>query len=1737
MRSSTTLFLLWLQLGATVLGSHPCMHDTVMERFMASVDTDTLTSDQSIASDSGRRLSSEGSPSLFNPIRISFDISKLSSDPGYMCVNVGDTVTRDGSAYTCSQNDLLTSDKRSFILNVLLPAITTYFTKVLSVQSVSGNLVVPGIGCKSTGEWACCTNSIPPYLATTGIANTDFLIHVTARPTSGAVLAWALPCNLDQFGRPISGQANFGPNRLDSSSGARTQQVGTALHEMTHALGFSASRFGDFRQPLNGPAWGAGNVVRNTQERGVAVSKIVTPKVVAAVKQQFNCYNWVNAGGELENGAQGKAATTTSHWEKRVFHNEYMTATASANPVYSALTLALFEDSGWYTANYSMAQVCCQAKCSEWSGDYFCTQKGDHCSPTRDAKGYCSITTYTSSIPAGFQYFSNAALGGQDTYSDYCPLYNGYSNGGCYNPATYTTAGMGEVLSSSSQCFQSTLSTSRARSTSTPACYAVNRCTKTAMIVTVGTTQVSCPMAGGNIAVPGYAGTLTCPPANVICQLLQNECSGAGALQTDGTCLCNPGFNGADCSLLDCPATNGVTCNGHGTCDGTTGACTCSAGYTGLACAVLVCPGVKDFKYNDAQCSGHGTCNGALGTCTCDTGYSGNACQCIPGCPGCSGHGSCDCLTGSCVCDAGYYGPSCLTTTLPATTLLQLDSKTPYTGTITAKNYQFFKVLLNSSSTDVTVVLTSTTGDADIYASFGDPYPSVGSLRASTFISDANRTDGVDAVTLCGSLGDFPRGINDTFRFCAAPNAQFVQGAPGYFYIGVFGFASTTFTLTVELDKCTKEACSGHGTCGKYYGGVCACDRFWTGDACNLPQCRPDCVDYNDCSVPGSSTPKGGRATGLRNTTDCYGNGVCTVVTTNGVAQPTCVCDPAYTYANPTDAQSLCKVPIPSIAYVHNFNSSFVVFAETVDQQVGIGLWALYTVVVQPNWSYLYIELDASSAASDALLLVRKNTLPSLDVTRPYPVQAANAGAWAARADRQRVLLTRAASTLSDGLLYIGVYNTDYARAPLAYGLTVQANASCVNASNVCAATATCSVQLATMCACDAGFSGTFCDLGPIPHRRLWLNQSATNLSVVLAPGDWTYVTFDVPDPDVAYVRVVLAGIDDALPVMLVREPLETGLPALQLPATYDFDGMVAGRDVQSVLVPVTTACTGSTCFKVAVHNKAFAADVLQASLTLTPVAASTPVFAVTSCASAGAGDLENCGGRGTCIETATGPQCLCKNGWHGLRCESPSAIDMATLWYATANISMLCSVCNETFALPNAAAKLFMVPQSMQPGTGLELRVSSLDDSSGASPNVFVAEVPPRSIYDFSLLSFTNGTDEVVQLVNEPLSGHFWVLVYSHMPISVTSNDTTAQFAIAASVIAANGTSAAPVSVTDSGFLPSVVQWLTTTPLGIVVLTLLSIFLTLIVGFFVYRIFRAPDNQDGAMRTIANGMPVGHRQAPVPSPAIDDDSPRNSEEGRGGHSIDIELTAHPNITQFFCVVTMELYASLAEGAGPKKKEYWDRQTYASLEEQQDAMKQSSTLYVGNLSFFTSETQIYELFSVVGPVRAVIMGLDRIKKTPCGFCFVEYFNKDHAQACANFISGTKLDQRVIRCELDGGFREGRQFGRGTTGGQVRDDRRSKDDYDPGRGGYGKKVDDFGHHTNHFRRAGGQKRERTDSAGDFDGRPARRQANSTADNADMDDSEKKEENPRFRERDSDPEDDDEAEDAPMDDDAA
>ncbi|XP_061949863.1 nuclear cap-binding protein subunit 2-like isoform X1 [Populus nigra] len=154
---------------------------------------------------------------------------------------------------------------------------------------------------------------------------------------------------------------------------------------------------------------------------------------------------------------------------------------------------------------------------------------------------------------------------------------------------------------------------------------------------------------------------------------------------------------------------------------------------------------------------------------------------------------------------------------------------------------------------------------------------------------------------------------------------------------------------------------------------------------------------------------------------------------------------------------------------------------------------------------------------------------------------------------------------------------------------------------------------------------------------------------------------------------------------------------------------------------------------------------------------------------------------------------------------------------------------------------------------------------------------------------------------------------------------------------------------------------------------------------------------------------------------------------------------------QFYRTETMaSLFKDLT-----KLSAYRDRRFPGNQEEFEHALQTSTTVYIGNMSFYTTEEQVYELFSRAGEIKKIIMGLDKNSKTPCGFCFVLYYSREDTEDAVKFISGTILDDRPIRVDFDWGFQEGRQWGRGRSGGQVRDEYRT--DYDPGRGGYGKLV--------------------------------------------------------------------------------
>ena len=100
------------------------------------------------------------------------------------------------------------------------------------------------------------------------------------------------------------------------------------------------------------------------------------------------------------------------------------------------------------------------------------------------------------------------------------------------------------------------------------------------------------------------------------------------------------------------------------------------------------------------------------------------------------------------------------------------------------------------------------------------------------------------------------------------------------------------------------------------------------------------------------------------------------------------------------------------------------------------------------------------------------------------------------------------------------------------------------------------------------------------------------------------------------------------------------------------------------------------------------------------------------------------------------------------------------------------------------------------------------------------------------------------------------------------------------------------------------------------------------------------------------------------------------------------------------------------------RNRYKDRKFEGSLEEYVLCLRRSTTVYVGNLAFHTTEEQIHELFGKCGPLRRIVMGLDKNQMTPCGFCFVEYSSRRDTEDCVKYLNGARLDERDVRIDFD-----------------------------------------------------------------------------------------------------------------------
>lgn len=418
------------------------------------------------------------------------------------------------------------------------------FESILSVKRIKNKLKIDN--CPVEGI------TIPKYIIDDGQENSDLIIFVTYDSNTRKLLeAWAAPCFLSKYNnRPIGGVIGLSKlflNDLKTSNFKTNWELYstyTLLHEITHILVFNKSLYSFFwdenlKKQIDINDVLATNVKVNNEPRNM----IITKKVVDKAKKHFNCDNIT--GVELEN--QGGDGAVGSHWESRLMLGDYMTAATYEDVAISDITLALFEDSGWYQVKYysgglfkfgknsgcSFINEKCIANKKENNkllvnnANSFCIEDDQpKCTPGNKYKGYCSISENYVIKNKNFMYFENGNTGGY-FFADYCPVARGYAysdyyyGGSCaYGKPGILPEQMLEEISETSGCFQSNLVNTLNMSINRQSIcykYVCNHDKKRVEIFLKDKTTINCDTEGGIKTLPNFTGELECPKYDVYC--------------------------------------------------------------------------------------------------------------------------------------------------------------------------------------------------------------------------------------------------------------------------------------------------------------------------------------------------------------------------------------------------------------------------------------------------------------------------------------------------------------------------------------------------------------------------------------------------------------------------------------------------------------------------------------------------------------------------------------------------------------------------------------------------------------------------------------------------------------------------------------------------------------------------------------------------------------------------------------------------------------------------------------------------------------------------------------------------------------------------------------------------------------------------------------------------------------------------------------------------------------------
>ncbi|CAM37358.1 GP63, leishmanolysin [Leishmania braziliensis MHOM/BR/75/M2904] len=372
------------------------------------------------------------------------------TDPDYYCSYVGQLVdNHDGAIDICEAKDILTEEKRHTLVTYLLPLALQLHVDRLKVRQVQGTWKVTGMEGNVCGEF-----KVPEAHVTVGFSNIDFVLYVASVPSDTDVMAWSAFCQVFPDGRPAVGVINIPAAHIRSPYDQL--MIRTVTHEIAHALGFDLTIFEEMEII---------DEVNNLRGRDYYVPVVNTPTVVAKAREQYGCATLKYL--ELED--TGGASTAGSHLKGRNAKDELMAPAVTAG-YYSALTMGILQDLGFYKADFTKAEVmpwaeyatcdfltkkCMEKNITQWPW-MICNSTDIHvqCPTHRLRLGTCKIVFYDNPMPTYFQYFTNSALGGRSSFMDYCPVIVGSSDGACNQDPSMASPSLMEfnVFSDAARC-------------------------------------------------------------------------------------------------------------------------------------------------------------------------------------------------------------------------------------------------------------------------------------------------------------------------------------------------------------------------------------------------------------------------------------------------------------------------------------------------------------------------------------------------------------------------------------------------------------------------------------------------------------------------------------------------------------------------------------------------------------------------------------------------------------------------------------------------------------------------------------------------------------------------------------------------------------------------------------------------------------------------------------------------------------------------------------------------------------------------------------------------------------------------------------------------------------------------------------------------------------------------------------------------------------------------------------